>query len=192
MAVIPSAATMRQLLAAARRVQDTPQPGDLLGPEDSRPGIFEIRRCELVEPLTQGDSETDNKADAVQVYFEDDGTEVVDSEGETFEIRDHRKQATGVEGDRFMVAKLHDAEWWDILGGGGAQLIGKLDGALAQGGSATVSIWTGAGGSESDSGKNIVAYDWLMKTGADNIATGKKVVVTIINGVPYVTEAECP
>ena len=70
--------------------------------------------------------------------------------------------------------------------------IGKLDEALEQGGSATVSIWSGEGGSEVDTGINITAFDWLMKSGADDIAAGKKVLIRWINGVPYVTEAECP
>ena len=71
-------------------------------------------------------------------------------------------------------------------------VIGKLDGALSQGGSATVSVWTGEAGSEADSDSDITAYDWLMKIGADDIASGKKVVCTLINGEWYVTEAECP
>lgn len=73
------------------------------------------------------------------------------------------------------------------------ELIGKLDGSLSQGSTATVSIWIGAGGSESDSGVNVevAVRDWLMKSGATAIASGKKVVVRRINGVPYVTEAEC-
>ncbi|MFA5445332.1 MAG: hypothetical protein WC262_10220 [Bacteroidales bacterium] len=84
--------------------------------------------------------------------------------------------------NKIMWANLHIIE----------EVIGKLDGALSQGGSATVSIWSGEGGSEVDTGINITAYDWLMKSGADDIAAGKKVLIRWINGVPYVTEAECP
>lgn len=54
------------------------------------------------------------------------------------------------------------------------EAIGKLDSTLAQGGSATVSIWAGTGGSEADTGLNVVAFDWLMKSGASDIAAGKK------------------
>jgi len=72
------------------------------------------------------------------------------------------------------------------------KVIGKLDGALSQGGSATVSIWGGEGGEETDTNVDVVAYDWLLESGADDIASGKKVVVEWINGVPYVTAAECP
>lgn len=70
-------------------------------------------------------------------------------------------------------------------------LIGKLDGNLSQGSSATVSIWIGAANSESDSTMDVVAYDWLMKSGATAIASGKKVKLEWINGQWYVTNAEC-
>lgn len=56
--------------------------------------------------------------------------------------------------------------------------IGKLDEALSQGGSATVSVWSGDGGSEADTGRNIVAYDWLMETGADVRPTTQHVYPT--------------
>lgn len=71
-------------------------------------------------------------------------------------------------------------------------LIGKLDGTLSQGGSATVSVWAGQPGSEADTGKNVKAYDWLMKSGATAIASGKKVTLTRICGVWYATNGECP
>lgn len=85
--------------------------------------------------------------------------------------------------DKIMWARLKAVE----------EVIGKLDAPLSQGSTADVSIWIGAGGSESDSGVNVevAARDWLMKSGATDIASGKKVVVRRINGVPYVTEAEC-
>ena len=72
------------------------------------------------------------------------------------------------------------------------RLIGKLDGSLSQGSYATVSVWAGVGNSEADTNWNVTAYDWLMKSGATAIASGKKVLCTLINGVWYVTEAECP
>lgn len=71
-------------------------------------------------------------------------------------------------------------------------LIGKLNGTLSQGGSAAVSIWRGAGGSEADETNwDITAYDWLMASGATAIASGKKVKIEWINGVWYATQAEC-
>jgi hypothetical protein len=84
--------------------------------------------------------------------------------------------------DKVATVRLHPVE----------SLIGKLDGGLAQGSSATVSIWAGTPNSEADTTWNVTAYDWLMKTGATAIDTGKKVACQQINGVFYVVEAECP
>jgi hypothetical protein len=71
-------------------------------------------------------------------------------------------------------------------------IIGKLAGSLSQGGSATVNVWAGAGGSEAVvTSMTLSGRDWLMKSGATAIASGKKVVVKRINGVPYIIEAEC-
>ena len=69
--------------------------------------------------------------------------------------------------------------------------IGKLDGPLAQGSSAKVSKWTCAGGSFSDTGDNVTAYDWLMKSGATAIVSGKKVVYVMIGDTIVILEAEC-
>jgi hypothetical protein len=72
------------------------------------------------------------------------------------------------------------------------EFIGKLAGSLSQGSTATVDVWGGAGGSEAAiSGLTVTARDWLLKSGATAIASGKKVVCRFINGVCYATEAEC-
>lgn len=71
-------------------------------------------------------------------------------------------------------------------------LIGKLAGSLSQGSTATVNVWAGAGGSEAViTSMTLTGRDWLMKSGATAIASGKKVVLQWINGVIYVEEAEC-
>lgn len=73
-------------------------------------------------------------------------------------------------------------------------LIGELSGTLSRLGSATVKIHeSSTPGSESiiNASYTVTARDCLMKSGATAIASGKKVVVQFINGVPYVTEAEC-
>jgi hypothetical protein len=71
-------------------------------------------------------------------------------------------------------------------------VIGKLAGSLSQGASATVNIWGGAAGGETViSSLTLMGQDWLMKSGATAIASGKKVQCTWINGIWYVTEAEC-
>ena len=72
-------------------------------------------------------------------------------------------------------------------------LIGKLAGPLLQGNSATVNVWAGAGGSEAIvTSLTLSGRDWLMKSGATAIASGKKVLSQWVNGIWYITEAECP
>jgi len=77
--------------------------------------------------------------------------------------------------------------WWMELagggGGGGDSIIGKLDGAITATGSATLSIWTGTPGSESDSGKNETVYNWA----AGALDSGTKVVATKISDHYYLT-----
>lgn len=71
-------------------------------------------------------------------------------------------------------------------------LIGKLNGTLSQGGSVGVSIWRGAAASEADETNwDITAYDWLMKSGATAIASGKRAKIEWLNGNWYVTQCEC-
>lgn len=71
-------------------------------------------------------------------------------------------------------------------------IIGKLAGSLSQGSTATVNVWGGTGGSEAViASLTLTGRDWLMKSGATAIASGKKVIVERINGVIYVSEAEC-
>jgi len=83
---------------------------------------------------------------------------------------------------------------WLLLdsGGGGGIGIGKLNGALAHDASVEMSVWTAEGGSFSDTGDDIRVYDWLMKTDAEDIASGKKVVYAMIGDTAVVIEAECP
>lgn len=70
--------------------------------------------------------------------------------------------------------------------------LGKLDGALAQGSSATVSIWEYSDGSFADSGINVTAYDWLL-TGAQSLSASDKVVVWFVphSKIWVVIAAEC-
>jgi hypothetical protein len=70
--------------------------------------------------------------------------------------------------------------FWHSFGGmraifGTSIQIGKLDGALSQGGSATMSLWEWDGSTFSDSGTNCTVYDFLLAAG-QSIASGKKVV----------------
>lgn len=62
-------------------------------------------------------------------------------------------------------------------------VVGKLDGALAAGSTATLSIWTKT--PEIDSSQNLVADDWLL-TGDQTLAAGTQVIATFSHGVWYV------
>lgn len=61
------------------------------------------------------------------------------------------------------------------VGPGQTEYRGKLDGALAAGGSATVSIWRYSG-SDADTGINVTAHDWLLPSGG-SLATATPVIV---------------
>lgn len=67
-------------------------------------------------------------------------------------------------------------------------IFGKLDGTLAVGSTADISIWFD---SSTDSTMNLNGKDWVMKTGATSIASGKKVFAHWANGIWWVTNAEC-
>lgn len=63
-------------------------------------------------------------------------------------------------------------------------IFGKLDGALTQGGSATMSVWTDD--PLADSGRNVTVYDWFLGDG-EELAAGKKVKAEFICGKWYAT-----
>ena len=69
--------------------------------------------------------------------------------------------------------------------------LGKLDGALAYGSSATCSIWTGTPNSETDSTVNETVYCWLLQSG-ETIAAATKVVIARIGGYWQVVATQCP
>jgi hypothetical protein len=77
-----------------------------------------------------------------------------------------------------------------LLGAGASagMVKGVLDGSLAQGGSATMSVWVGGG----DTGVNVTVNDWLLKSGAAAIAAGKHVIAGYIDGTLYAIDWECP
>ena len=77
---------------------------------------------------------------------------------------------------------------WMLIDGGSRILMGKLDGSLSQGSSATMSIWMGS--TLTDTGDNITVYDWLLGSG-ESIDSGKKVKAEYYCGKWYVTAAEC-
>jgi hypothetical protein len=67
---------------------------------------------------------------------------------------------------------------------------GKLDGAMAFGGSAVMSVWAWTGSAEADTGENVTVYDWLLSTGA-TVPAGKNVVAAQVGGRLYVIAAQC-
>lgn len=70
------------------------------------------------------------------------------------------------------------------------KLLGKLDGDLAAGGSATMSVWEGA--TLADSGRNVTVNDWFLTTGK-KAASGAKVAAFWKSGKWYVdTATPCP
>ncbi len=71
-------------------------------------------------------------------------------------------------------------------------LWGTLDGALAQGNSATVSVQCHNGSAWVDTTFNLTGYDKLMATGATDLASGTWVVCNYYSGRWWVQEAGCP
>ena len=72
---------------------------------------------------------------------------------------------------------------------------GKLDGALAAGGSATVSLWEGTNGSwgewDQDSGENWADVFAPPVLPSGSLASGDWVLVRVINGRRVVVMTEC-
>jgi hypothetical protein len=70
------------------------------------------------------------------------------------------------------------------------KLVGKLDGDLAAGSSATMSIWEGS--TLADSGRDITVYDWFLPAGK-KLASGARVAAVWNSGKWYVdTTDTCP
>lgn len=67
--------------------------------------------------------------------------------------------------------------------------IGILQGTLAYGSSASVTLYQGTPGSET-AGSTVTCYPWMMNTG-DSIATHTGVVGCVVNGYYYVFNAGC-
>jgi hypothetical protein len=72
--------------------------------------------------------------------------------------------------------------------------IGKLDGNLAQGGTAVMSVWSvDVDGNWADTGEDLATVrDRFLEVGADDIASGKWVKAERYGAAWIVTAAECP
>jgi len=88
-------------------------------------------------------------------------------------------QGTG-DGQRAIVEPFEVTELW-----------GTLDGAFAQGSSATMSIFFRDGATWTDSSMNVTVYDRLLKTGATDIASGKWAVAQWYCDRWWAHAAEC-
>lgn len=90
--------------------------------------------------------------------------------------------ATGVQSCAVLLAPVRDAAC--------GLLMGKLDGAMAYQGSATMSVWAWDGAADSDTTENVTVYDWLLSSG-DTVASGARVVAAYVGGRWRVIGAEC-
>jgi hypothetical protein len=89
--------------------------------------------------------------------------------------------------DKFRLVSRDKFGNWVVTGPGSSNLLGKLDEELAYEGSATMSVWDGT----SDTTVNVEVYDWLLSSG-QTVAAGTKVVAALfLNGLYYVTGAQC-
>lgn len=81
---------------------------------------------------------------------------------------------------------------WPVISGTTQTIkIGVLDADLTYNGSAAVSIYTGAGGSATDSGDNLTAYCWLLQAG-DTLPAATRVVIGYTGDHWEIIAAECP
>jgi hypothetical protein len=121
--------------------------------------------------------------------------------------RDNGAGALADVGPTFTVAKFASPPREDFISGGyypafrvgqlyyaetGRRLTAKgvLDGALAFGGSATMSVWEFNGTAEADTGENLIVYDWLLSSG-QSVGSGKQVEAIYIKNRWYVVGAQC-
>jgi hypothetical protein len=93
-------------------------------------------------------------------------------------------QSASIMGEHSSSKKYYRARWGEIT-----VMRGILDATLNQGSSATVSLYGGSAGT-TDTGVNVTGNDYLLKSG-QSVASGKKCKVEVINGILYVTQAEC-
>lgn len=75
-------------------------------------------------------------------------------------------------------------------GATGGMLVGYLDEEMVKDGDAVLSVWEFNGSADADTGRNVVIYDWLLKTGQVNSA-GLKAVAAFIGGRWRLIETQC-
>ncbi len=147
-----------------------------------------IRRFEFYTSLTSGTPPT--TAEGKFLYW--NGSDYV-TETNTFDVYDPTGSVNADAEEVGWVIWRKDTQHWELLTGFPNPYfkIGVLDSDLAYRSSATMSVYTGAGGSETDSGENITVWDWLLSPG-DSIPAGSNVIAGWNGFAWYVFAAECP
>lgn len=79
--------------------------------------------------------------------------------------------------------KLRLQDWAPIV-------VGKLDGALNEDGSADFSVWYFNGSTFADTGRTIEVWDWLLPN-STVLASGTRCVAAFISGAWVIVSAEC-
>lgn len=109
-----------------------------------------------------------------------------------FDAESARRIARAVRRVEHTVPPPHKRGRWPVIPGSGPYFkIGILDGDLTYNGSATCSVYTGAGGSAVDSGEDLTVYCWPQGPG-DTIPAGTKVDIGYTGDHWEVFAAECP
>lgn len=146
----------------------------------------EILRAQLTASLTPGSY-------AAAKLLRYDAGNLVEVGSDDVRVHDALGWLSGGSGDKMYVSWFADAERYEILGALGApMMLGKLTSDLVEGGSASMNIWAGPAGAETNAGAfDEDVWDWLLTSG-DTLPSGTKVIVSRINGFWYVIAASCP
>jgi hypothetical protein len=108
-------------------------------------------------------------------------------------VGDSAKLGSAGDGAPVIYKAAPSGETWAVIllgGGSGGLLRGKLDDTQSYQGSATLSVWAWNGSAEADTGENVTAYDWHLKSG-QSIASGTQVTAALVGGRWYVIAAQC-
>jgi hypothetical protein len=108
-------------------------------------------------------------------------------------VGDSAKLGSAGDGAPVIYKAAPSGETWAVIllgGGSGGLLRGKLDDTQSYQGSAVMSVWAWNGSAEADTGENVTAYDWHLKSG-QSIASGTQVTAALVGGRWYVIAAQC-
>jgi hypothetical protein len=176
-----SAARLNRLVQAANRAQRVAAAGPLLLSSSAAGlhlGLADWPHCDLVElpaALEPGAVDASAARLARDFALAPSATDKFAASGESLSyVMDHL-ESVWLPGSRAIALWLPGAGERVLLPGTQWHL-GKLDGPLAAGGSATASLWGVESGGHADSGIDVTAHDWLLPPG-ESLAAGTTVVV---------------